>query len=169
MKEVWKDIDGYEGLYQISNQGRVKSLARNEKYCKRSETILKTFMCGSGYQEVILRNKTERKPKLIHRLVAQAFIPNTDGKREVNHKDGNKANNAVSNLEWATPSENQTHSHRELNAQSFKRKVVCVESGKEYESIKEAADKNGLQKTLIWKCCNRKQKTTGGYHWRYAE
>ena len=169
MEEVWKDIDGYEGLYQISNLGRVKSLARNEMFCKRPETILKPFLCGSGYQEIILTKNAERKPKLIHRLVAEAFVPNTDGRREVNHKDGNKGNNVVANLEWVTPSENQKHSRKVLNAQSFKRKVVCVESSVEYESITEAADKNGLQSTLIWKCCNGTQRTTGGYHWKYAD
>jgi hypothetical protein len=169
MKEEWKDISGYEGLYQISNHGRVKSLERNEKFCKRPESILKTFLCGSGYQEIILKNKEGRKPKLIHRLVAEAFIPNEEGKREVNHKDGNKTNNEVSNLEWVTPSENQSHSHKVLKVQSFKRKVICVESGEKYESIKEAAEKNNLQTTLIWKCCNGTQKTTGGYHWKYAD
>ena len=113
--EVWKDIKGYEGRYQVSNNGRVKSLPINEKYCKRTdEIILKPFMCGSGYQEVILKINGQRKPKLIHRLVADAFIPNPTNKKEVNHKDGNKFNNDYTNLEWVSSSENIRHSYNEL-------------------------------------------------------
>lgn len=168
--EVWKDIKGYEGLYQVSNYGRVKSLQRDEKFCKRPETILKPFVCGSGYQEIILHSRRARKPLLIHRLVAEAFIPNHDGKKEVNHKNGNKLDNSVDNLEWATPSENQIHSRRILkNNCSKKRAIVCVETGEMFESIKEGADKYGLQLSNIWKCCNEKQVTTGGYHWKYKE
>lgn len=171
MQEVWKDIAGYEGRYQISNLGRVKGLPIDEKFCKRpNEIILKTFVCGSGYQEIILKNKDGRKPKLIHRLVAEAFIPNPEGKREVNHKDGDKSNNRYTNLEWVTPSENQTHSRSVLkNECSIKRKVECIETGEVFNSIQEGADKYGLQQSLIWKCCNGKQHTTGGYHWRYKE
>ncbi len=167
--EQWKDIKGYEGRYQISNLGRVKGLPINEKFYKRSdEIILKTFVCGSGYQEVILTVNGERKPKLIHRMVAEAFVPNPDGKEEVNHKDGNKFNNECTNLEWVTPSENIRHSYDALLNKGRGKKVVCVETNEVFDSIKEAAEKNNLQKPLIWKCCNGKQQTTGGYHWQYA-
>ena len=168
--EVWKDIPGYEGKYQISNKGRVKSLPRNEKFCKRAnEVILKSFVCGSGYQEVILKINGHRKPKLIHRMVAEAFVPNHAGKEEVNHKDGNKFNNDSTNLEWVTPSENIQHSYTELEHKKYGKAVVCVETEETYESIKEAAEDKGLQLPLIWKCCNGRQKTTGGYHWRYKD
>jgi hypothetical protein len=167
--EEWKDIEGYEGLYQISNLGRVKSLPRNDKFYKRAEEIiLKTFKCGSGYQEVILHKDRKRKPKLIHRLVAEAFILNQKNRREVNHKDGNKANNTVSNLEWVTPSENQRHSIDVLkNTRSKTKKVICVETNEVFLSLKSASDKYNLKAPLIWKCCNNKQRTTGGYHWEY--
>ena len=168
--EVWKDIPSYEGKYQISNKGRVKSLPRNEKFCKRSEeVILKAFACGSGYQEVILRNNGKRKPKLIHRMVAEAFVPNPAGKGEVNHKDGNKDNNEHSNLEWVTPKENIKHAYDVLEHKRLGRKVLCVETKEVFDSLKDAADKKGLQLSLIWKCCNGKQHTTGGYHWAYKE
>ena len=157
--EVWKDIKGYEGLYQVSNKGRVRNMER----------VLKTFECGSGYSEIILSKHQMRTPKLIHRLVAEAFLPNTESKREVNHKDGNKHNNDVDNLEWVTPSENQQHSRRVLGAKSLQRKVICEELQQMFESIKEASDALGLKSPLIWKCCNGKQITTGGYHWRYAD
>lgn len=169
-KEVWKDIKGYEGRYQVSNLGRVKSLPIDEKFCKRPEEIILTpFLCGSGYYEVTLYYQKRRKPKLIHRLVAETFIPNPDDKKEVNHKDGNKLNNDASNLEWVTPSENQQHSRKVLKSQSHKCKVICVETGESFDSIKDASDKYGLKSPLIWKCCNGKQNTTGGYHWRYKE
>lgn len=169
--EKWMDIKGYEGRYQISNLGRVKSLPIDEKFCKRNEeVILKPFVCGSGYYEVILRQNGKRKPKLIHRLVAETFIPNPHGKKEVNHKDGNKYNNEMSNLEWVTSSENQLHSIKVLNnSLGKKREVVCVETGEVFESLKKASEKYGLQLPLIWKCCNGKQVTTGGYHWEYKE
>lgn len=168
--EVWKDIPDYEGKYQISNKGRVKSLPRNDKFCKRGyEIIMKAFVCGSGYQEVLLSLDDRRKPMLIHRMVAEAFVPNPDGKQEVNHKDGNKTNNDANNLEWVTPSENIRHSYDTQINKGRGRKVVCVETGEVFDSIKEAADKYGLQVPLIWKCCNGKQKTTGGYHWNYKE
>lgn len=168
--EVWKDIQGYEGRYQISNKGRVKGLPINEKFCKRSEEIvLKPFVCGSGYQEVILSLDGQRKPKLIHRMVAEAFLPNPTEKREVNHKDGNKLNNEYTNLDWVTPSENIIHSYAKLPHKKYSRKVVCVETNETLDSLKEAAQKYGLQLPLVWKCCNGKQKTTGGYHWKYAE
>lgn len=168
--ELWKDIPGYEGKYQISNRGRVKSLPRNDKFCKRGhEIIMKVFVCGSGYQEVLLSKDDRRQPMLIHRMVAEAFVPKPTGKEEVNHKDGNKFNNDYTNLEWVTPKENIRHSYDVLDRKLNGRKVVCVETGEVFVSIKEAADKYGLKVPLIWKCCNGKQITTGGYHWEYKE
>ena len=168
--EQWKDIKGYEGKYQISNMGRVKSLPRNDRFCKRAEEIvLKTFICGSGYQEVILKVNGQKKPKLIHRLVAEAFVPNPTEKIEVNHKDGNKHNNDYTNLEWVTPSENIRHSYDVLQNKGYSRKVVCVETREVFNSIKEAANRLKLHSELICACCNGRQRTTGGYHWEYAD
>lgn len=167
--EVWKDIKGYEGKYQVSNKGNVKSLPRNEQFCKRAdEIVLRAFVCGSGYQEVLLCSDGKRKAALVHRLVAEAFVPHKSGKREVNHIDGNKFNNDSANLEWVTPSENIRHSYGVLKNKAFTRKVECVEVGTVFDSIKEAAEEYKLQSPLIWKCCNGKQNTTGGYHWRYV-
>lgn len=159
--ELWKDIPGYEGRYQISSNGNVRSLLKAIR--------LRHFVCGSGYEEVILKKNGDRKPKLIHRLVAEAFVPNPQGKREVNHKDGNKHNNDYRNLEWVTPSENIRHSYDVLSHKLTTKRVVCVETGEVFESITAAADSNGLHVQLIWKCCNGKQKTTGGFHWIYAD
>ena len=107
--EIWKDIEGYEGLYQISNLGRVRSLAR----ATTSGKVLKQ-MKKHGYMNVCFSKNNVDKYFRVHRLVALAFIPNPENKPTVNHIDGNKANNNVSNLEWATHSENETHSYRSL-------------------------------------------------------
>lgn len=111
--EIWKDIKGYEGKYQVSNLGNVKSLKRFVNHWQGglrlvNERLLKSFI-KQGYMYVDLGN---RKQCRIHRLVAEAFITNVDNKPEVNHEDGNKLNNHVSNLEWATHSENMKHSYK---------------------------------------------------------
>jgi hypothetical protein len=114
MKEEWKDIIGYEGLYQISNFGRVKSLGKfqNAKLGSiafRPEKILKGSPDTKGYLRVKLQRNTIKKNCKIHRLVGEMFIPNPLSKPEINHKDGIKTNNYYWNLEWATSSENNQH------------------------------------------------------------
>lgn len=117
MKEVWKDIEGYEGLYQVSNYGRVKSVAKkvtydNGKEVNYKEKILKPYNCDGGYQVVALFKNRNRTQVLVHRLVAQNFLHNPENKKEVNHIDFNPANNTLSNLEWTTRQENMRHSQR---------------------------------------------------------
>jgi hypothetical protein len=112
---MWKDIVGFEGYYQISDDGVVKSLERTVKtktgIRTYGERILKQEICNSGYCRVTLAKEGEKHRELVHRLVAIHFIENPLNKREVNHIDGNKRNNNVSNLEWATSSENQSHAY----------------------------------------------------------
>ena len=114
MTEKWVNINGFIGLYQVSNFGRVKSLAI--KYTKRPQgrqkdfdRILMPMDSGKGYKYVSLHCDGRRKNKHIHRLVAEHFLVNTFSKDQVNHKDGNKANNHVDNLEWVTLKENMIH------------------------------------------------------------
>jgi hypothetical protein len=100
-EEVWKDINGFEGLYEVSNYGRVRTI--------KTQLIRSPFFHKKKYLKVTLRRKDHKKHYRIHRLVAQAFIPNPDNKAEVNHKDFNKINNHVNNLEWTTQEENTNH------------------------------------------------------------
>ena len=118
--EIWKNIKGYEGLYQISNLGNVRSVPRiidsqfKGKPIKREvyEKILKKSSTKFGYDYVCLSKDGKTKKYKIHRLVGEHFIPNLENKRTINHIDGNKHNNTVENLEWATYKENQQHAIR---------------------------------------------------------
>jgi hypothetical protein len=108
--EIWKDIDGYKNLYQVSNFGRIKSLSHVNNLGKlRQECILGNRLSDRGYHTAVLYNNGKPKSFRVHRLVAFAFIPNLDNKPHVNHIDGVKSNNLVENLEWVTISENQKH------------------------------------------------------------
>lgn len=114
MEEIWKDIEGFEGLYQVSSYGRIKSLSRsinsrNNKPRISKDKILKPITLNNGYQSIFLGRKY---PKLIHRLVAKAFLKNE--KETVNHKNGIKSDNRVENLEWATHTENMRHAFKNL-------------------------------------------------------
>jgi hypothetical protein len=113
--EIWKDIDGFIGIYQVSNLGRIKSLARHV-YMKRNncnkllkEKMLKTKTNKNDYISVVLCKDGKQSSHLVHRLVAGAFIPNPEGKKVVNHKNGKKSDNNVKNLEWTSPKGNSHH------------------------------------------------------------
>lgn len=116
MIEIWKDVKGYNGLYQVSNYGNIKSLSRiivrsNGNYSSK-EKLLEPQIIKNGYLVVRLKKNGNRSTKLINRLVAESFIPNPEDKLEVNHKDLNKLNNHVDNLEWSTRSENMKHAYK---------------------------------------------------------
>lgn len=112
MEEIWKPVVNCGGLYEVSNFGRVRSCTRSAR--RQTGKILKPIDRGLGYRNVCLyKSKTNRKLHRVHRLVAQAFIPNPENKPYVNHIDNNPSNNRVSNLEWCTPKENYTHSEKQ--------------------------------------------------------
>ena len=168
MDEIWRDIEGYEGLYQISNKGRVKSL----KWGK--ERILKSGLTGSGYYSIILCNDGVKKRFHLHRLVAQAFIPNLENKPQVNHKDENKKNNCVENLEWATAKENSNYGTRNERVGDSHSKPILQYSKscdfiREWKSASEVERVSGIYHGNITKCCKDKRKSAGGFVWQYKE
>ena len=139
MEEVWKDIKGFEEIYQVSNFGRVKSLLRKRRnrngYFYIKEKILKQSINTYGYLQVCLYNNCERSVKRVHRLVAETFIPNPSNKPEVNHIDGNKTNNKIDNLEWVTSKENITHAFKiglRTVTEEQKTKLRILRTGKKF-------------------------------------
>lgn len=162
MTERWKDIPGYEGFYQVSDLGRVRRT--------KSGRVLKPHYNGHGYIQALLSKRGERKHKAVHRLVASAFIPNPEGKPQINHKNGVKSDNTVSNLEWCTASENLTHRHRVLGLPGCRsKKVVCLETGVVYPSAKAAAEAIGVNRTAVAQCCLGTQKTSKKLHFKFKE
>ena len=169
MNEVWKDIKGFEGFYKISNTGKVRSLPRNGT--KKDGSILKPSTY-TGYAIVSLQKNGETSYKRVHTLVAEAFIPNPDNKREVNHIDGNKTNNNVKNLEWCTSSENQLHAIYVLKRADIKKVKQYTKDGKfikEWDSISIAGHTLNIDCPTICNCCRNKRKSAGGFVWKYSE
>lgn len=180
--ELWKDIPSYEGLYQASTMGRIRSLYTNK--------ILKHEISKNGYCKVTLCKNRVRKLCSVHRLVATTFLPNHNKKLQVNHKDGNKTNNCVDNLEWATSKENIIH--------SYKNKLQIPKKGKEHPLYRKYGKENKTSKKInqydlqgnfiktwdsimdverilninngnISSCCNGKKRMAGGFIWRHCE
>lgn len=171
MDEIWKDIEGYEGLYKISNLGKVKSL---NYHMTGKERILKPGKDNHGYLFVILYKEGKHKTCTVHRLVAEAFIPNPDKLPCVNHKDENPLNNNLNNLEWCTHKYNINYGtaiERAIvaltNRKDMSKPVKCLETGKIYPSTIEAQRETGIRNGNISHCCLGNRKTAGGYHWRY--
>ena len=173
MNEIWKDIEGYEGLYQVSNLGRVKSLSKYDRLGRlHVERIKSTVNNGNGYLSVNLKHNGKQVMRTVHRLVADAFIQNKLSLPEVNHLNGDKTDNRVSNLEWCTHSENMQHSvDNGLHSDFGQRRVICVELNLMFDTVKDAEQWVGVKGSRISNVCRGKRgcKTCGGYHWRYAE
>ena len=174
MQEIWKDILGYEGYYQISNKGRIKSLDRyvepKGKFIKVKGKILNLNKNNSGYFYLNLCTNNLRKKFLIHRLVAIAFLPNPNKLKCVNHKDENKSNNNVENLEWCDHKYNNNYgSFKSRISQKNSKSVVCLELDKKFKNQKEAANYFDLKQSAISFCCYNPNRTSGGYHWKFAE
>ena len=188
MEEIWKDIKGYEGKYQVSNLGRVKRLRHkvnsNNGGRYTSEMYIKSTDNGNGYKIVGLSKNHKRKNYYVHRLVAEAFIENLNNYKEVNHKDNNKDNNQINNLEWCDRSYNMKHSYK--NGFHIAPKSMLGKKGKnhpiskpvkqydlngnfikEYESANLASQATKVCYMSIKKCRCGRQKTAGGFIWTY--
>lgn len=144
-KEVWKDIEGYEGLYQISNLGRVKSLPKIRGRTLVEERILSPVLGNRGYKMIMLYKNNGNKRFSIHRLIAKAFIPNISNKPYINHKDGNKLNNSIENLEWCTCRENIIHA---LNM-GLMNYVIAPKGAKAKNAALKQEDVNYIRNTFI--------------------
>ena len=185
--EIWKDIKGYEGKYQVSNLGRIKSLERDVFFPNGTvnrhieEKILVQNIGKLGYAYVNLYLNGKAKTIKTHRLVAMAFLPNPENKPMVNHKDEVKTNNVVDNLEWCDAQYNALYGTRiQRQKQTYKdnykngknkavKKVFCVELNKTFDCITSAQEQLGIWRSVIAKVCKGKQKTAGGFHWKFAD
>jgi len=178
-KEIWKDVVGYEGLYKVSSLGRVKGVDRiikakfiNHETQKVKGQILKPFTNKQGYVRVTLNINQKVNKFSVHRLVAQAFIPNPDNKPQVNHKDEKRDNNNVDNLEWVTAKENSNYGTRLEKISKIKSKPVISVSEcglmRWFKSATEAANVLNVQNKNITKVLYGTRHHTGGYKFYFA-
>ena len=181
-EEIWKPVPGYEGLYEASTYGRIRSIERFvyhrrcKRFQKRKSVILKPSISSRGYYTIVFGINGTRKAYAVHRIIAETFLPNPNNLPVVNHKDENKANNAVSNLEWCTQKYNINYGSglkRRALAQSISKKgkhysprtefkkgnvlqchqhpVLCIEKGILYRSMKEACQACSVSRSTILK------------------
>lgn len=185
MKEIWKDVVGYEGFYQVSNLGRVKSVERaiTEKSGKvrtMKQIIRKQQSCKNGYFYLTMTKNKNMKLKTVHRMVSEAFLIPILNKIFVNHKDGVKHNNCIWNLEWCSKSENELHAYRvlgKINIQKgssnlnkrIKIKQFDLDGNfiKEHDSIKIAALETKTNRQKISSVASGKRTKTNGFIWKY--
>ena len=195
--EIWKDVIGYEGLYQVSNLGRVKRIKHTTKKLFFSERIVNQYVNMNGYMMAPLSKDGKDKHKAVHRLVAQAFIPNPDNLPFVNHKDENPLNNHIDNLEWCTVKYNSNYGNsktrmiesRKSNpnyrqsltqGQITRNKLRCTGSEKpvlqfslqgdfirEWKSLTTVERECGISRAGITRCCNGVYKQCKGYLWKF--
>lgn len=182
MEEIWKDVVGYEGLYQVSNTGKVKSIDWNHSGVAKELTAYEQ----RGYKLVGIQRNGTRHNYLVHRLVATAFIDNPEGKPDVNHIDGKKDNNCVDNLEWVTKSENTRHAIRtglRPPTCDFERKRgaehPCSKPVDQYDvsgniirhwaCVQDIYSELGYRKSCVRRVCNGYRKTYRGYKWKYTK
>ena len=181
MKEVWKDVIGYEGFYKVSNLGNVKRINSKVKSCLRHlggyKIVKEHFMTPriiNKYYSVHLCKDGKSKNVRVHRLVATAFIPNPNNLPQINHKDENKLNNNAENLEWCSCKYNQNYGTRKQKRELSKTKPIqkinkqTGEIIETYISLSSAARKNDISFKAISKYALGKSKTSGGYIWKYV-
>ncbi len=200
INEIWKPVVGFEGLYEVSSYGRVRTVPHytmrgKSEHAEVKERVLKFFLSKKGYYCIKLRKDGIAIHKRVHRLVAEAFIPNPENKPQIDHIDTDKLNNVVSNLRWATPSENKNndltrahHSHvqsqadviekcmsgRAANGGKTRRRAVRQYDKNEnlvaeYSSMANAQRATGIKTSFISSACSGKIHFAGGYRWEYAD
>lgn len=184
-EEIWKDIEGFEGYYKVSNQGRILALERNvSERQRRKEKIRQTTIQKDGYAKIILYKEFTYKAFMAHRLVAKAFVGNPENKPHVNHINSIRDDNRAENLEWVTSSENALHGYRYGNRKPYahwtgrkgkdhyaSKTVIQMTTNKvfinEFAGTREAQRKTGICQATISNCCLGKLNIAGGYYWEY--
>ncbi len=178
IEEVWKDINEFKGYYQVSNFGRIKSLFRYVKvkngFRSVPEKILKPKIDKDGYLHVVLQKDRKSRYLTIHRIVADTFIDNPNNLPHVNHKNENKQDNRVENLEWCTEQYNCNYGTRNLRRAESQSKEVCQydKDGNliaTYKNTKIASENTGIVRFNIINVCNNRRKVAGGYVWKYRK
>lgn len=174
MKEIWRDVDKYEGSYQVSNLGRIKSVYRiDNNHHIVKERILNQMKNWSGYMRVALSKNGKVKKHSVHRLVAKAFIPNPLNKPQVNHKDETRDNNCVDNLNWMTAKENSNYGSRNSNVLlNVKKKIKAIYNDNTYEIWDSATDyarENHCGNKGVSLVLRGKRKSYFGVRFEYVE
>lgn len=164
MAEIWKDVDGFDGVYQVSNTGMVKNTHRDK--------LLKLETTKLGYKRVTLQHKPLHNHVFVHQLVAKAFIPNPHHLPFINHKDENPSNNNVDNLEWCTQQYNINYGTRNAKVSAHAKPIKQLTKDHifiaEYPSVIAASISLHLDFSTLYKCCKGKIKTAYGYVWEYS-
>ena len=177
IEEVWKDINEFKGYYQVSNFGRIKSLFRYVKvkngFRSVPEKILKPKIDKDGYLHVVLQKDRKSRYLTIHRIVADTFIDNPNNLPHVNHKNENKQDNRVENLEWCTEQYNCNYGNRNKKLSKSKYKAINQYSLngdliREWESGISIEKETGFNNKNISACCRGVRKTAYGYIWKFA-
>ncbi|MBQ7798752.1 MAG: HNH endonuclease [Clostridia bacterium] len=185
MKEIWKDIEGYESLYQVSNLGNVKSLDHIRKngtneYMQKGKLLKPQLNNKTRYFYIRLSKNGKVKSFLLHRIIAQAFIVNPNNYKEINHKDENPSNNSLQNLEWCDRkyninygTGNQRRSQTEIGTKKGAKKVCQFDLKnnllKIWDSQSQIKKELGMAQSNICNCCNGKRQSAYGYKWRYEK